>query len=164
MSLVRRMHLLESGEPSTGASMTAAPSTTLAEVNPTLKRLRAVVVALADVTHRFGDEHHQRMQRILSVILDEAMEEVAELEENMLQLWIVSFGRLMEWAATGNMSILPSELIPFACQVEGIDYETYMRDTATAEPEDMAPDQPEDRTLAVYDPAGIKETIGSRNG
>jgi hypothetical protein len=128
-------------------------------VNPTLKRLRAVVEALSSVSHKFGDERHRRMQRILSVVLDEAMEEVAELNEEMLQVWIVSFGRLMDWAATGDISILPAELLPFACQVEGIDYETFVRGKTAMEPEDMAPVQPENRSLAVYDPSALRETV-----
>jgi hypothetical protein len=104
-----------------GNSQTGTESSTLAVVSPTLKRIRGTLSQFANISARLGDERQKRMQRVLSIIIDEASEELAELDESLLRTWIHSFATLMEWCATGDMSVLPSELIPFACAVEGID-------------------------------------------
>jgi hypothetical protein len=95
--------------------------TTLVVVSPTMKRIRGTLNQFANISQKFGDERQKRMQRVLSIIIDEASEELGELDETLLKTWIHSFATLMEWCATGDMSILPSELIPFACAIEGID-------------------------------------------
>lgn len=61
------------------------------------------------------------MTRILGVIIDESMEEMADMDSRVLAAWMHNMACVIEWTATGDMSILPPELIPFACKVEGID-------------------------------------------
>lgn len=66
------------------------------------------------------------MQRILNIVIDEAMEELATVPDDSLTVWMSNMARVTQWAATGDMRILPDELIPFACKVEGIDYSEYI--------------------------------------
>lgn len=66
------------------------------------------------------------MQRILNIVIDEAMEELATVPDDSLTIWMSNMARVTQWAATGDMRILPEDLIPFACKVEGIDYAEYI--------------------------------------
>jgi hypothetical protein len=93
-------------------------------VNPTVKRLRAVLRELSEFVIKTGDERQRRMQRVLSIVVDEAVDEMGEVDERLMQAWMLNMAKVIEWSATGNMSVLPSELIPFACKVEGIDPHT----------------------------------------
>lgn len=73
-----------------------------------------------------GDARQVRMQRILNIVIDEAMEELSTVPDDSLMIWMSNMARVTQWAATGDMRILPEELIPFACKVEGIDYAEYI--------------------------------------
>jgi len=68
-----------------------------------------------------GDERQRKMQRVMQIVVDEAMEELTA-DSDQLVLWLLYTARITEWIATGNMNILPDELLPFACSVEGLDY------------------------------------------
>lgn len=81
-----------------------------------------------------GDDKQRRTQRIMQIVTDEAMEELsAEVDQQKLQLWLIYTARITEWAATGDIRILPPELLPFACAVEGVSYDDLMRARAAAE-------------------------------
>jgi hypothetical protein len=73
-----------------------------------------------------GDARQVRMQRILNIVIDEAMEELATVPGDSLTIWMSNMARVTQWVATGDMRVLPEELIPFACKVEGIDYTAYI--------------------------------------
>ena len=96
-------------------------------VNPTVRRLRSVVSELSTFVMAEGDFKQQRMQRLLNIVTDEAIEELSSIPESSVALWMSNMARVIQWAATGDLSILPAEMLPFACQVEGIDYNEFMR-------------------------------------
>lgn len=75
-----------------------------------------------------GDQKQRRMTQLLSVVIDEAMEEMGETDSRVLAGWMMMMGRVIEWTATGNMELLPEELIPFACKVEGIEIPVHVPD------------------------------------
>lgn len=95
-------------------------SSTLAVVNPVLKRLRSVLYELSDFVAYNGDEKQKRMTKILGVIIDESMEEMGDMDSRVLAAWMHSMACVIEWTATGDIDVLPPELIQFACKVEGI--------------------------------------------
>lgn len=96
-------------------------STTLVAVNPTLKRLRGVLTNLSEFIVKNGDDRQRRMHRVLSIVIDEVSEEMAEMPETLLAEYLVWMGRVIMWAGTGDMSVLPPPLLGFACDIEGID-------------------------------------------
>jgi hypothetical protein len=98
-------------------------SSTLAPADPVIKRLRALTTEIGSFVLANGSSQQKRMQRVLTIIIDESMEELMSLETQQLGLWLVNMARVVEWCGTGNLGILPPELIPFACQVEGISLE-----------------------------------------
>lgn len=68
-----------------------------------------------------GDDKQRRMTRILGVVIDESMEEMADMDSRVLAEWMHSMACVIEWTASGDMRVLPPELIQFACKVEGIE-------------------------------------------
>lgn len=118
----------------------ASPSTTLALVNPVIRRLRAIVTELSGFVIQNGTDHQRRMQRILNIVIDESMDELAGMDEISLAAWMHNMACVIEWTATGDMSVLPPDLLPFACQVDGIDGAGYYaelrrrKEAAEAEP------------------------------
>lgn len=95
-------------------------SSTLAVVSPVIKRLRAVLGELSDFVGNNGDERQRRMSRLLRVVIDEAMEEMGETDTRVLAGWMHYMACVIEWTATGDYSVLPDDLIPFAASAEGI--------------------------------------------
>lgn len=89
-------------------------------VNPTTRRVRAVIENLTDFIAKSGDDHQKRMGRVLNIIIDETIEELGERDEKQMQRWMMFMSRVLEWSGTGNIGILPIELIPFIADVEGI--------------------------------------------
>lgn len=89
-----------------------------------------------------GDARQVRMQRILNIVIDEAMEELATVPDDSLTVWMSNMARVTQWAATGDLRVLPEELIPFACKVEGIDYAQYIatRDIGNTPDDDDIPE------------------------
>lgn len=63
------------------------------------------------------------MGRVLGIIIDETIEELGERDERQMQRWMIFMARVLEWSGTGNIGILPIELIPFIADVEGIPVE-----------------------------------------
>lgn len=121
-------------------SQTISSSTTLVVVNPTVRRLRSVVSELSTFVMAEGDFKQQRMQRLLNIVTDEAIEELSSIPESSVALWMTNMARVIQWAATGDLSILPVEMLPFACQVEGIDYNEFMRANMPDEDEEDIPE------------------------
>jgi hypothetical protein len=95
-------------------------STTLVVVSPVVRRLRSVLTELADYVTTNGDPRQRKMTQLLSVVIDEAMEEMGETDSRVMAGWMHMMACVIEWSATGNMDVLPSELMEFACKVEGI--------------------------------------------
>lgn len=60
------------------------------------------------------------MTKILGVIIDESMEEMGDMDSRVLAAWMHSMACVIEWTATGDIDVLPPELIQFAAKVEGI--------------------------------------------
>jgi hypothetical protein len=118
------------------SSPTGTASSTLAVINPTTKRLKAVLNELAEFVSKNGDDRQRRMQRVLSIVVDEAVEEMGEVDEGFMRAWLFNMAKVIEWTSTGNMSILPPELIEFACKVEGIDPRSLFTVDESGEEED----------------------------
>ena len=95
-----------------------------------------MVSELSNFVLSAGTEHQRRMQRVLNIIIDESMDELAEMDEASLSTFMHNMACIIEWTATGNLSVLPPELIPFACKIDGINYLDF---TATASPDDSIP-------------------------
>ena len=73
-----------------------------------------------------GDDPRQRrMQQILDLVVDEAMEEIGPMDETLLAAWFHNMASVIEWCATGNLSVLPPEVVPFAAKVDGRDPSSY---------------------------------------
>lgn len=108
-------------------SQQGTQSSTLAVVNPTAKRVRAVITNLSDFVTTAGDAQQKRMGRVMSIIIDEVIDELGERDEAQLQRWMLFMGRILEWSGTGNIGILPQELVPFIADVEGISVEEAQR-------------------------------------
>jgi hypothetical protein len=102
-------------------------STTLVVVNPTTKRVRAVITNLSDFVMKAGDGHQKNMSRLMGMVIDEAIEELGERDERQMQRWMIFMARILEWSGTGNVGILPQELVPFIADVEGIPVEEAQR-------------------------------------
>ena len=56
--------------------------------------------------------HHKQMMRIVSMIFDEAVQELVEnkVEDDMMSSWIYWFGKLFEWCANGETDGLPDDM------------------------------------------------------
>lgn len=95
------------------------------------------------------------MSRVLSIIIDETIEELGDRDERQMQLWMMYMSRVLEWTSTGNIGIMPAELIPFIADVEGISVETATKQWEEANGAyDMAPDMASEMT-ALPDGDGI---------
>lgn len=125
-------------------------SSTLVRVSPTVRRLRSIVDELGEFVMNVGDERQRRMQRLLNIVVDEAMEELGTVPEPSLMIWMSNMARIIQWSATGDMSIIPEELIPFACKVEGIDYAEFLAHMNNAQQTD---DDVVDAELLELEPA-----------
>lgn len=75
---------------------------------------------LADFVTTNGDPRQKKMTKLLSIVIDDAMEEMGEMDSRVLAGWMHMMACVIEWTASGNMDVLPEELIEFACKVEGI--------------------------------------------
>jgi hypothetical protein len=95
-------------------------SSTLVVVNPVIRRLRSCVGQLSGFVMSNGTDHQRRMHRVLNIIIDESMDELAEMDEMSLAVFLHNMACITEWLATGDMGVLPEELIPFACHIEGV--------------------------------------------
>lgn len=115
-------------------------SSTLVVVSPVVRRLRSVLDELGSFVGKNGDERQRRMSKLLSVVIDEAMDEMGEMDSRVLAAWMHSMACVIEWTATGDMSVLPDELIPFACAVEGIPVPEQSQAAETVESEIVAVD------------------------
>jgi hypothetical protein len=118
------------------SSQITSQSSTLVRVSPTVRRLRAIVSELGEFVMTVGDERQRRMQRLLNIVVDEAMEELGTVPEDSLMIWMSNMARVIQWSATGDMSILPEDLIPFACKVEGIPEAEFIARMAASQPDD----------------------------
>lgn len=94
-------------------------------VNPVVRRIRALTSRSGGFVMKHGTERDRRVQRILNIVIDEAMEELATMDETGLAMIMTNIARVAQWAATGNIAILPADLIPFACEVDGITVEQF---------------------------------------
>ena len=72
------------------------------------------------------------MQRVLNIVMSEAIDELGDVDEIVMQSWLVYMTRIVEWVASGDMTVLPADLVPFACAVEGIDYDAELAKAFTA--------------------------------
>lgn len=102
-------------------------SSTLVVVNPTLRRVRAVVENLTNFVAKSGDDHQKRMGRVMGIIIDETIDELGDRDEQQMRRWMLFMSRVLEWSSTGNIGILPQELIPFIAEVEEISLEEATR-------------------------------------
>lgn len=107
----------------TDQSQPGTQSSTLVVVNATVKRTRAIITNLSDFIGRAGTENQKRMGRVMGIIIDEAMEELAERDEHQTQKWLMFMSAILHWSSSGNIGVLPSELVPFVADVEGIPVE-----------------------------------------
>lgn len=104
--------------PSTESSV----SSTLAVVDPVERRTMAIMRELSGMLGSSGDS----LSRIVKIAADALLEEIAE-SPSILAMgapWLIQFGELMKWAATGDPSSLREDFLKFACKVDGLDYET----------------------------------------
>lgn len=55
---------------------------------------------------------HASTMRIIEMIFDEAVEELADarVADSMMSQWIFWFGKLFEWCATGDTDGLPDDM------------------------------------------------------
>lgn len=90
-------------------------------VDPVTRRVSGLLREMGTVFAYL--DNRDFLARQIRIILDAVRE---ELEEDMHlfdnpsgRLWLINFGKLMEWTATGNVNILPPELIPIAEAIEG---------------------------------------------
>lgn len=60
------------------------------------------------------------MARVLGIVIDEAMEEMGETDPRVLGGWMHYMACVIEWTATGDYTVLPKDLVPFAASAEGI--------------------------------------------
>jgi hypothetical protein len=79
------------------------------------------------------------MQRILDIVIDESMEEFAEMDQEFAAWWMHNMACVIEWVSRGDLSVLPDELLGFACSVEGIDEATLREMRRKAEEDDSEP-------------------------
>lgn len=64
------------------------------------------------------------LARQIGIILEAVREELEDdgsiFESPSARLMILNFAKLMEWTVHGDLSQLPEELWPIACQIDGI--------------------------------------------
>lgn len=98
---------------------TDSPSTILAVAEAGhIRRLKGVVHVLENFIRTNGDGNMARMSFFMSTIVDEMAEELDELDEKQVRLYLFEIGEVISWVGHGDNSRLPDHLIGFAEMVQ----------------------------------------------
>lgn len=57
----------------------------------------------------------------MKIVIDEASNEMGEMDEQVSAHYLNYMARVINWCATGDYSDLPPDAIPFACKIDGIE-------------------------------------------
>lgn len=103
------------------SQMETSQSTTLVAVNPIGHRVGGLMRELSILYAHLDKKDF--LARQVMIILEAIREEIEEdpriFENPMAQVWLVNFGKLIEWTATGDTSEIPKELYPVIEAIEG---------------------------------------------
>lgn len=107
--------------------MPDSQSSTLAVGDPVTRRITGLLRGMANMYSQWQNRDKDFLIRQIRIILDAIIEEVEEDDKQIFasqsaQLMVLNFSKLLEFCVTGDMSSLPPEIIPIACQIEGIEY------------------------------------------
>src|SRR5713226_3317046 len=108
MSITDKAHrVVSSRAQSEGNSPKGIQSSTLVVISPTLKRLKGVMSQFSSFVIHSGDDKQRRMQRVLNIVMSEAVDELGDVDEIVMQSWLVYMARTVEWVGSGDMTVLP---------------------------------------------------------
>jgi hypothetical protein len=89
---------------------------------PSLVRFEFIVKRMAEnaIKGPGAQAHHKQMMRIVSMIFDEAVQELVEnnVDDELMSTWIFWFGKLFEWCATGETDGLPEDMQEIVANME----------------------------------------------
>lgn len=103
-------------------------SSTLVAADPVTRRITGLLQGLSNIYSQWqSTESRDFLIRQMKIILDAIVEEILDDDRQIFatqtaQLMILNFSKLLEFCVHGDLSQLPPELLPIACQIEGIEY------------------------------------------
>lgn len=96
-------------------SQTDIPSTDLVRADKDhIKRLKGVVYVLENYIRTNDDGMYGRMAFFMSTVTDELAEELSELDETQVKLFMYQIGEVISWIGHGDNSRLPEGVREFA--------------------------------------------------
>lgn len=100
-------------------SPTDIPSTDLARAEAAhIKRLKGVVYVLENFIRTNDDGMYGRLAFFMSTVTDELAEELSELDEVQVRLFMFQIGEVISWIGHGDNERLPEAVRPFADLVQ----------------------------------------------
>lgn len=60
-----------------------------------------------------ADPRFAKWSWVAKTMLTEALDEMHEVPEATISVYLTQFGRIMEWCGTGDMSVLPPEMAEY---------------------------------------------------
>jgi hypothetical protein len=106
--------------------MESSESTTLVVVDPVTKRVSGLLREMGILFSHM--DKRDFLARQINIILDAVREELEEdthlFDNQSGRMWLLSFGKLIEWTVTGDRSQIPPELMPVVDAIEGTDAHT----------------------------------------
>lgn len=115
-------HLLR--EQQAEKSPTDTPSTALvAAEKPHIARLKGIVHVLEDIIRTSDNGMYGRMAFFMSTVTDELAEELSELDEIQVRLFMFQIGEAISWIGHGDNERLPEGVRPLAEMIQPMENE-----------------------------------------
>ena len=110
MSVLDRIHRTstETGEPDQ-TSQEQSSTLILAEP-PVVRRLRIVMTQLSQFAGRNQGSKYSRYAWVLQSMMDEILDELADIDSVTMGKWFVDFGKIVEWCGSGDETVLPDSV------------------------------------------------------
>lgn len=118
--VLRRQRQMDSQQgQATGESQTDSPFTSLVRADrPDITRLKSVVHVLENIIRTNGDGMYARLSFFMSTITDELANELEELDELQVRLFLYQIGEVIAWIGHGDNERLPEAVREFAEEVQ----------------------------------------------
>lgn len=114
---LRRMEMDNGTDPQEASSrLKTSSSTTLVPAEPpVIQRLRGIFGELQNVMKQSSaGESLDRFSFLINSVTAEIVEELAALDVATLEMYLYQIGLMFEWVGSGDLSLLPEHLRPFA--------------------------------------------------
>jgi hypothetical protein len=139
MDRIRDQDQRNSKELQTDTLEQGSQSSTLVAADPVTKRITGLLQGLSNMYSQWKDTEKDFLIRQMKIILDAIVEEIVEDDRQIFatqtaQLMILNFSKLLEFCVDGDFTRLPPELLPIACQIEGLEYDPTMAENMADSP------------------------------